>query len=93
MTAAAAPAESLAAPARRKPYRVTELAELWDIDTSTIYRMIYTGRLRAERHGPRGGALRIPVEAVAEYVRRASTSSSDLGLAFGAAASAVSEVV
>ena len=30
---------------RRKPYRAAELAELWDLDVSTVYRMIYTGRL------------------------------------------------
>lgn len=53
---------------RRTPYRVAELATLWDLDQSTIYRMIYAGRLRAERHGLRGGAIRIPVEAVAEYL-------------------------
>jgi len=93
MTVVAAPAESPVGRARRKPYRVTELAELWDLDTSTIYRMIYSGRLRAERHGPRGGALRIPVDAVAEYVRQVTTSSSGLGLAFGADAGFVSEVV
>lgn len=95
MTAPAAPAESLALPARRKPYRVTELAELWDLDASTVYRMIYSGRLRAERHGPRGGALRIPVDAVAEYVRQVTTSSSGLSLALraGAGASLVPEVV
>ena len=28
---------------RRKPYRVAELAELWDVDKSTVYRMIYSG--------------------------------------------------
>lgn len=55
--------------ARRKPYRVSELAELWDLDQSTVYRMIYSGRLDAERHGPRGGAIRVPVEAVAKYQR------------------------
>ena len=53
---------------RRTPYRVAELAALWDLDQSTIYRMIYAGRLRAERHGLRGGAIRIPVDAVAEYL-------------------------
>ena len=54
-------------PARRKFYRVAELARLWDLDGSTVYRMIYAGRLRAERHGAKGGAIRIPATAVAEY--------------------------
>ena len=57
---------------RRKPYRVAELAEMWDIDQSTIYRMIYAGRLRAERHGPRGGAIRVTAEAAAAYLEAAA---------------------
>ena len=70
MTVAAANVE-IPAPGevRRRPYRVAELAERWDIDVSTVYRMIYVGVLHAERHGPRGGALRVPVDAVAEYER------------------------
>ena len=60
---------------RRKPYRVAELAELWDLDVSTVYRMIYSGRLHAERHGPRGGAVRVPVAAVAEYLRHVTAEA------------------
>ena len=60
---------------RRKPYRAAELAELWDVDVSTVYRMIYSGRLRAERHGPRGGAVRVPVAAVAEYLRQVTAGA------------------
>jgi excisionase family DNA binding protein len=55
-------------PARRKRYRVAELAEMLDLDPSTVYRMIYSGRLDAERHGSRGGAIRVPAEAVAKYL-------------------------
>lgn len=55
--------------ARRKPYRVAELAELWDVDKSTVYRMIYRGILHADRYGARRGAVRIPVESVAKYLR------------------------
>lgn len=54
------------APTRRK-YRVGELAALWDLDVSTVYRMIYAGRLDAERHGPKGKAIRITAAAVAKY--------------------------
>jgi excisionase family DNA binding protein len=54
---------------RRKPYRVAELAEMWDLDRSTVYRMIYAGRLRAERHGPRGKAIRVTAEAAAAYLQ------------------------
>lgn len=64
-------APAAGATTRRKPYRVAELAELWDLDQSTVYRMIYSGRLDAERHGPHGGAIRIPVEAVARYLQMA----------------------
>lgn len=77
MTVAAAAVE-IPAPGevRRRPYRVAELAERWDIDVSTVYRMIYAGVLHAERHGPRGGALRVPVDAVAEYERAATVPAA-----------------
>jgi len=52
---------------RRRPYRVPELAAELDVDKSTVYRMISAGRIRAERHGPRRGAIRVPADAVAEY--------------------------
>jgi excisionase family DNA binding protein len=53
-------------------YRVAELADLWDVDPSTVYRMIYAGRLRAERHGPRRGAIRVTADAVADYLDSAA---------------------
>lgn len=53
---------------QREPYLVAELASLWRVDKSTVYRLIYARRLRAERHGPRGGAIRVPVAAVDEYL-------------------------
>jgi excisionase family DNA binding protein len=61
---------------RRKPYRVAELARELDLDRSTIYRMIYAGRLRAERHGLRGGAIRIPVDAVTAYLRTTAAAAA-----------------
>ena len=77
MTVAAAAVE-IPAPGevRRRPYRVAELAERWDIDVSTVYRMIYPGVLHAERHSPRGGALRVPVDAVAKYERAATVPAA-----------------
>ena len=60
---------------RREPYLVAELAALWRVDKSTVYRMIYSGRLRAERHGPRGGAVRVPAAAVAEYLRHVAATA------------------
>jgi excisionase family DNA binding protein len=59
-------------PARHEPYMVAELAEMWRVDPSTVYRMIYAGRLRAERHGPRGKAIRVTPVAVAEYLASVS---------------------
>lgn len=53
---------------RREPYLVAELAALWRVDKSTVYRMIYAGRLRADRHGPRGKAIRVTPEAVSAYL-------------------------
>jgi hypothetical protein len=43
---------------------------------STVYRMTYPGVLHAERHGPRGGALRVPVDAVAKYERAATVPAA-----------------
>ena len=62
--------------ARRK-YRVAELARLWDLDVSTVYRMIYAGRLDAERHGPKGKAIRITAAAVAKYEASVSAPAAE----------------
>ena len=61
--------------ARREPYLVAELAGMWRVDPSTVYRMIYAGRLRAERHGPRGKAIRVTPAAVAEYLASVSAEA------------------
>ena len=53
---------------RRETYLVAELAAMWRVAPSTVYRLIYSRRLRAERHGPRGGAIRVPADAVADYL-------------------------
>ena len=53
---------------RTEPYMVRELASMWRVDKSTVYRMIYSGLLDCERHGPRRGAIRVPVAAVAKYL-------------------------
>jgi excisionase family DNA binding protein len=58
---------------RRRPYRVPELAAELDVDKSTVYRMISAGRIRAERHGTRRGAIRVPVDAVADYLQTAAS--------------------
>ena len=60
---------------RRKPYRVAEVAEMLNVDQSTVYRMIYAGRLDAERHGARRGAVRVPVDAFARYLATAAVEA------------------
>lgn len=61
---------------RTKPYLVRELAEMWRVDKSTVYRMIYSRQLEAERHGPRKGAIRVTVAAVAKYLRGVANDSA-----------------
>jgi excisionase family DNA binding protein len=58
----------MTASADERRYRVAELAKLWNVDKSTVYRMIYSGRLHAERHGEHGKAIRVTAVAVAEYL-------------------------
>lgn len=62
---------------RAKPYLVRELAEMWNVDKSTVYRMIYSRRLKAERHGPRRGAIRVTVAAVAEYLKSVADDDAE----------------
>ena len=62
---------------RTKPYLVRELAEMWRVDKSTVYRMIYSDRLQADRHGPRRGAIRVPVAAVAKYLRSVADDGAE----------------
>lgn len=61
---------------RREPYLVAELAVMWRVAPSTVYRLIYAGRLRAERHGLRGGAIRVPVKAVDEYLATVASEAA-----------------
>jgi excisionase family DNA binding protein len=60
----------------RKPYLVAELAVMWRVAPSTVYRLIYDRRLKAERHGPRGGAIRVPAAAVDEYLATVSAGAA-----------------
>ena len=62
----------MTASADERRYCVAELAAWWNVDKSTVYRMIYAGRLRAERHGPRGGSIRVTSDALAEYLASAA---------------------
>ena len=59
-------------------YRVRAVAESLDVSVATVYRAIESGALRAVRMGTGKGAVRIPGQAVREYVaaceRTAATS-------------------
>ncbi|GAA2665185.1 DNA binding domain-containing protein, excisionase family [Actinosynnema pretiosum] len=50
-------------------YRVKAVAEMFDVSVATIYRAIEAGTLRALKVGTGKGAMRIPHDAVAEYVK------------------------
>jgi excisionase family DNA binding protein len=49
--------------------RVRAVAEMLDVSVATIYRAIESGALPALKVGSGKGALRVPVEAVGQYVR------------------------
>lgn len=59
---------TVSASAGERRYCVAELAALWNVDRSTVYRMIYAGRLAAERHGEHGKAIRVTASAVSDYI-------------------------
>jgi excisionase family DNA binding protein len=49
-------------------YRVKTVAESLDVSAATIYRAVETGALRAVRMGTGKGAVRIPGQALREYM-------------------------
>lgn len=49
-------------------YRVKAVAEMLDVSVATIYRAIESGALRALKVGTGKGALRIPADAIHEYL-------------------------
>ncbi|MFD9734256.1 helix-turn-helix transcriptional regulator [Umezawaea sp. NPDC059074] len=49
-------------------HRVKAVAEMLDVSVATIYRAIESGSLRALKVGTGKGALRIPADAIQEYV-------------------------
>ena len=50
-----------------RPFRVAQVAEMFDVDPTTIYRDIKAGRLVAYRIGKGRGTVRIPAAALAAY--------------------------
>lgn len=51
----------------RRTYSVAEVAEMYGVHASTIYREVKAGRIRALGIGAKRGRVRIPVAALAEY--------------------------
>lgn len=49
-------------------YRVRAVAEALDVSAATIYRAVESGALRAVRMGTGKGAVRIPGQAIREYL-------------------------
>ncbi|MEO6088867.1 MAG: helix-turn-helix domain-containing protein [Umezawaea sp.] len=49
-------------------YRVKAVAKMLDVSVATIYRAIESGALRALKVGTGKGALRVPEDAIQEYV-------------------------
>lgn len=53
---------------RTRLYRVKAVAESLDVSVATIYRAVESGALRAVRLGKGKGAVRIPGDAIEEYL-------------------------
>jgi excisionase family DNA binding protein len=53
---------------RTQIYRVKTVAEALDVSVATIYRAVESGALRAQRLGTGRGAVRIPGDAVLDYI-------------------------
>ena len=51
----------------RRTLSVPEVAAMYGVHTSTIYRDIKAGRLKAMRLGAKRGVVRVPVSAIEEY--------------------------
>ncbi|WP_229373277.1 helix-turn-helix transcriptional regulator [Umezawaea beigongshangensis] len=50
-------------------HRVKAVAEMLDVSVATIYRAIESGALRALKIGTGKGALRVPEDAIGEYIK------------------------
>lgn len=62
----AMPVSGAASPVKRF-FRVAEVAARFDVDETTVYRMVKAGRLGAVRIGRGRGTVRIPVESLTAY--------------------------
>lgn len=60
---------------RNRWYRVRAVAEGLDVSMATIYRAVETGALRAKRLGTGKGAVRIPGDALEEYLEACESAA------------------
>ncbi|GAA1347830.1 helix-turn-helix domain-containing protein [Saccharothrix algeriensis] len=60
----------------KRMHRVKAVAEMLDVSVATIYRAIESGALRALKVGTGKGALRIPEDAIADYVQACQEAAS-----------------
>lgn len=63
------------APSRVRPFRVREAAAQLGVHPGTVYREIQRGNLRAYRIGEGRGAMRVPVDALADYKLRVTRAA------------------
>jgi len=61
---------------RTRLYRVRAVADALDVSLATIYRAVESGALRAIRLGTGKGAVRIPGEAVEEYLTACQSAAA-----------------
>jgi excisionase family DNA binding protein len=57
-------------------YRVRAVAEALDVSVATIYRAVESGALRAVRMGTGKGAVRIPGQAIGEYLAACESAAA-----------------
>lgn len=62
----------------RRTYSVAEVADMYGVHASTIYREVKAGRIRALGIGTKSGCVRIPVTALDEYEALAAITGDDL---------------
>ncbi|MEY9887667.1 excisionase family DNA binding protein [Catenulispora sp. MAP5-51] len=54
-------------PAGRRALSVAEVADMYGLHPSTVYREIEAGKLMAFGFGATGGAIRVPISALAAF--------------------------
>ncbi|MEZ0108593.1 excisionase family DNA binding protein [Catenulispora sp. EB89] len=60
----------------RRVLSVGEVAEMYGLNRATVYRAIDAGKLTAYRFGTKGGAIRVPITALADFEAAAVKAES-----------------